>query len=339
MHLIFQSLAWLTYAFVVPGATALPPVSDTELIVSVSPASPLPADVVAAGGPNNNQFDHLVVLAPTITASQGTVIMDELPIQVDSDSQDLAVVTALYAYDQNGSLVASASVGSKGTAVFTGMRYIIAASTTKTFVIKADIRNASYRMTSFKFSVVTKGIKAHGIRNQPAVVSGSAANGPFVVANVGPIVTLSSVTIDPSRSATGTTLTATFNLLIQAVGGDIYVGWQRPLEDIAFDVYKDGAPVSVDQKLVLWNPPLVGAVTTGINSGTAFKLVQNNTVTLRVSVTFDAAGQGSYAVGLNSIRWSAFDGVFNNPGFEAHYWGARTVAGQMAWRTAAIAVQ
>src|SRR5581483_1541047 len=106
--------------------------------------------------------------------------------------------------------------------------------------------------------------------------SGSATGNNFIVRSVGPVFTLNSAS--PVKSATASnnntstsTVDATFNLTIQAVGGNIYFGSQAGANTFDFAVYQNGVKTTLSTLAVAtstaWSNPSTGAVTSGLSGG------------------------------------------------------------------------
>ena len=114
-----------------------------------------------------------------------------------------------------------------------------------------------------------------------------------------------------SPSGYQASVTATFNVSIQAVGGD-YV-FANPASSAAynnafnFGIYENGVEVNpnVSSAVTSWSVPSSGVVTTGLASGEAFKLQQNNTVQIPVTYSIGTGNwsTGIYAVGLDSVNY------------------------------------
>lgn len=315
---------------------------SAQLLVSTDAANFLSSDVVAASGSANNQYDKLPLLAFDVRAQKDTVEITDLSATVSSTGTGNATATAAYLYD-GSTLLASASVNSStGVASFTDINYWVPQDTTKVLTIKADIRNAASTATNFTATVAANGPAAQNSEGSTVAPTGSATGNSFTVRNVGPVFTLNSASITKSATAaqnnySTSTADATFNLTIQAVGGDVYFGDQAAAQTFQFGVFQNGALASLnDNNSVAWSRPSSGAVT--ITGSQAFKLAQNNSVTFPIDYVFEgrtSAGAllstGSYAVGLQAVVWNV----------AASGSGSTTsnfMAGQTAWRTSAISL-
>jgi len=189
------------------------------------------------------------------------------------------------------------------------------------------------------------GTNAQNTNGSTVRPSGSASGNTFNVRNVGPVLTLNSagplttqVSSVQNNNST-TTVNAPFNLTIQAVGGDIYFGTQAASTTFDFTVYENGAATAqtFNTATSSWSVPTSGVTTTGLPGNVAFKLSQNNSVTIPVTYIFNnrlattgaLVNTASYAVGLKNVKWSAtgYDTVTSS-----------FMSGQTAWRTGTISL-
>lgn len=321
-------------------------VDSAQLLISTDAANFLASDVVAAGGSDNKQYDKLPVLAFDLRAQKDTVQVTDLTAYVTSTGTGNATATSAYLYD-GSTLLGSASINSStGKASFTDINYWVPKDTTKVLTLKVDIRNAAATVTNFSASVANADVSAENSEGSSVTggnKTGSAAGNSFSVRSVGPVFTLNSASITKSATASQnnfstSTADATFNLTIQAVGGDIYFGDQAVVSGgvFAFAIYQNGASASLSNNTsVAWSRPSTGVVTT--TGAQAFKIAQNNSVTLPVDFVFEGrttagalVSTGSYAVGLTSVKWSTSETAASTT--------SSFMSGQSAWRTPAVSL-
>ncbi len=315
---------------------------SAALLVSTDAANFLSSDVVAASGSNNNQYDKLPLLAIDVRAQKDQVEITDLSATIAGTGTGNATATAAYLYD-GSTLLASASVNSStGVANFTNINYWVPQDTTKVLTLKADIQNAGNTVTNFAATVTgSSQVTAQNSQGTTVTPSGSAAGNSFAVRKVGPVITLNSVSITKGATASQnnystSTADATFNLTIQAVGGDIYFGDQAIATTFGFTTYQNGASASLSNSTsVSWSRPSSGVTAT--TGSQAFKLAQNNSVTIPVDFVFEGrttAGAllstGSYSVGLASVKWSTSETAASTT--------STFMAGQSAWRSAAVSM-
>ena len=172
----------------------------------------------------------------------------------------------------------------------------------------------------------------------------------MIVTSAGPVFTLvgtPSITTQTSSlqgNYSTTTALATFNVQIQALGGNVYFGQQSGTyasTTFGFSIYAGGTAsglsTSTYSGVTSWTVPSTGVTTSGLPGvGVAFELQQNNTVQIPVTFSFQnktTAGvfiaTNSYAVGLDYIRWSAAGTLSTDATF---------MAGQTSWRTAQVSL-
>ena len=115
--------------------------------------------------------------------------------------------------------------------------------------------------------------------------------------------TISSNQTYPQNGISTTTITATFNIQIESVGGNFSFGnaSARPFD---FDISRNGSAsdMSAYPGTEYFSVPSAGVVTTGLPSNVAFELLQNNTVQIPVTISFVPIGStANYSVGLSSV--------------------------------------
>ncbi len=104
-----------------------------------------------------------------------------------------------------------------------------------------------------------------------------------------------------------TTVRATFNVSILAREDDY--SFSQP-GSFVFSVYRNGVKTPVDGALSYFSVPSVGVVTSGLPSGVAFKVQENNQVKVPVYHTFflSPGASGIYQVELEKINYMDSDG-------------------------------
>jgi hypothetical protein len=314
---------------------------NAQLLLSTDAANFLASDVVAASGANDNQYDKLPLLAFDLRAQKDQVEVTDLSVKVTNTGTTGGTATSTAAYLYDGStLLGSASVNSTtGIASFTNINYWVPQDTTKVLTVKADIQSASTQAQTFVGSV--NSISAQNSQGTTINATGSATGNSFNVRSVGPVFTLNSVSITKGATASQnnfstSTADATFNLTIQAVGGDIFFGDQAVAQTFGFTLYQNGASASLGNSTsVAWSRPSSGVTST--TGSQAFKLAQNNSVTLPVDYVFEGRttggallSTGSYAVGLGSVKWSTSETAASST--------SSFMAGQTAWRSSAVSM-
>jgi len=305
--------------------------------LSLSGSTVKSTDVIANGGANNNEADQVTLGSVDVRAEKDNVLFTDFTVTINKTGLGAATATTAYLFDGSNQ-VASASVNATtGVANFTNFDLSVPKDTTKTLTIKVDIRNAD--ATSASFTVTSGAISAENSQGSSITATGSATSNVAVVRNVGPVFTLlsKSVTRNAGASYAGATssVSATFNVQVKAVGGDITFGTQSSTTNpmFVFGVYKGSSLTALNvastSSLTL---PSSGVVDLGNNS---FKVQQNNTVTIPVNFLVESrtpAGAllstDNYAVGIQQINWISAGAVKTST----------YMAGQTDWRTDYVAL-
>ena len=322
---------------------------SASLTLSTSAVNFKTADVVANDGSNDNQYDKLPVLAFDLRADKDTVSVTDIAVQITNNVAGGATTTRAYLYDGSTLLDTEDVSLTTGKASFTSTDSLvdIAPGVTKTLTVKVDITSADTTATTLSASIASTGaISAENSQGSTVTYTGSASGENFVVRNIGPVFTLvGTPTVSKSTSPlqnnySTTTMTATFNVQVQAVGGDILFGDNASNTKMfssanSFAVYQNGAAapaLSSNATSTSFNAPSSGVVVDSANH--TFTLQQNNTVTIPVSFTIEArtaAGAafttGNYSAQLQKIYWTNSST------------GAQTstfMAGKTEWRTSDV---
>lgn len=286
-------------------------------------------EVIAADGSENNEYDRLPLVAFDIKASKDNLLVTDIAIAITKALGGAATTSTVYLMD-GSNVIASDSVETDGTASFDDIDVSVAKDATKTFTVRADIRQANGTSASFAIASVTPTIE--NSVGDTITASGSAAGETMYVRNVGPQFTLVSKTINKSQSAevansSTTTVKATFDLKIAALGDAIQFGGQSASGTFQFKIYKDGTALagqSTVSSSTSFTTPNTGVIAHGVGG---FVLQEENEVTIPVETVFigNNLGLGSYAIGLEAIAWNAS--------------GAATtsfMAGNIDWRTSTV---
>jgi hypothetical protein len=215
------------------------------------------------------------------------------------------------------------------SATFSDIDWTVPADTTRTLSFTVDIDSAGLAADTFAADLgVTTAVATNVTSENSAGTSitetGSAQGKTITVRKVGPEVTLvsKSITTNGVPQAQGvttnvstSTLTATFNIKVKAVGGTLTLGTVASGTPViassttSFKVYRNGSydgVVSSNATSTSYSIPS-GCTSTGTNSCT---LTDGNEVT--IPVTFQIQGRsaagttlsaGLYAVGFEGIQW------------------------------------
>jgi peptidoglycan hydrolase-like protein with peptidoglycan-binding domain len=269
-------------------------------------------EVVASNGSTEDELDKVAFLAFDLKANKADLDVTDLTVRFTT-SGSTATATTAYLFD-GSTLLATESVNG-GLAAFTDSNklFTVAKDATKTLTVKADIRSAGASATTISATVAAVDVLSENASSESKTTSGSATGENMVIRKVGPVFSLVSKGISVSgtnnsgSTLSTSTITATFSLQIQAVGGDVTFGSQAsntPMFNFkAYDVA--GSEVGGVSSTTGFTIPSSGVVV----SGQSFTLQENNTVTLApITVTIDgktSAGvpRSAIAVAISGIKW------------------------------------
>lgn len=318
------------------------------LKLSLNSSSPVKQDVVASSGTNENEMDKLSLMSFDLKAEKDSVLVTDLQVAIEKTGSGGAnASTTVYLFE--GSTELDNTTISGNTAIFSDLDYTVPKDTTKTLTVKVDIRSANATVANFIAYATTTGIKAEnsmGDSVAAAYKSGSATGYQIGVRNVGPEVTLVSKSITTSGVAqtngspvSTSTLTATFNVKVKAVGGDLMFGTAASgtpafaSSTTSFKVYRNGSyDAALGSAATSTSYTTPSGVTTSVLTN-SFTLSEGNEVTIPVTFQINgrnAAGTalttGLYAVGFEGLQYVA-NGSVGTINF---------MAGEADWRTADV---
>ncbi len=320
---------------------------SATLKVSLNTSSPKKMDVVASSGSNENELDKLTVLTFDVKAEKDAVTITDAIIGVAKTGAGGAnASTTVYLFEGSTELD-NASV-TAGFANFSDFDYTIAKDTTKTLTVKVDIRDANATLANFVVTASSTGMIAENTTGDSLDASektGSAVGYQIGVRNVGPEVTLVSKSVvtngapqtSGANNISTSTLTATFNVKVKALGADLMFGTaasSSPMfgtSNASFKVYRNGADSGVSSFATSTSYTTPSGVTTSGLSN-SFTLSEGNEVT--IPVTFQIVGRGAsapltsglYSVGLEGVAYVA-NGTAGTINF---------MAGETDWRTSDV---
>jgi hypothetical protein len=304
-------------------------VESATLKLSQNTSSPKKMDVVAASGSSENELDKLTLLTFDLKAEKDAVKVTDINIAVAKAGTGGATAsTTVYLYE-GSTEIDNASV-SLNTAVFSNFDQIIPRDSTRTFTVKADIRNANATVSNFTASATSTGITSENSRGDGVTESGTATGYQHGVRNVGPEITLVSKSISAegapqtsgSNNIATSTLTANFVVRVKAVGGDITLGLTQSTTSPFFAsttpavgskgyrIYRNGsedATVGSFATSTSFTVPSTCTVVSGTNTCT---LSEGNEVTIPISLVIQGRGltapltSGLYSVGVAAFNWS-----------------------------------
>ena len=308
--------------------------ATASLKISLNNSSPKAQDVVAAEGSGDNELDKLALLTFDMKAEKDDVTLNDLVVRLTYGTGGTATATTLYLFDGSTELDSasvSATSATEASATFSDLDFVISKDSTKTFTVKADIRTADGTVRTILAAVKATGVAADvDVENSlgdAVVETGSATGYAMSVRNAGVEISLVSKSVTtsgaPQSSATDSystsTLSATFNVKIKAVGNDVVLGSVASATPVfsatgatnSFQLFKNGvaSTISVAGGAATTTSYTIPSTCTafGTNSCT---LAEGSEVT--IPVTFQIPGRtdasaahtsGLYSVELQAVNW------------------------------------
>jgi len=318
--------------------------------LSTDPASPQTTSVPVTDT-TNGQISQLPVFIFDVGAQNDTLHLHQVQVTFATSSANGAPananITAAYLY-QGSTPISSASVSATGVATFTNIvdntpGATIPVNTSVAYTIKVDATNVTAGSLTVTPTLNTTNTTIYNsIDATPNAKNGSAVGfattilgkGPvFALANT-PVATVSGTNQSGNTQSTST-ITATFNVNLQAVGSAVYFGNQASTSPMfTFKVF-NGAGTDVTSTLVSTSSGFIipnTVVTAGMPSG-SFYVSQNNSTQI-ANVTFQFAGKnsagspltaGPYSVEIAGITYSVDNGATHTT--------TTYMDGLSAWRT------
>ncbi len=302
---------------------------NATLQVSTNSGTPDDMEVVCNQNTTEDECDELELLRVDFEAEDDDVTITDLVVDI-ARAGDTSSATATTAYLYDGStLVGSATVAGTAlgvmTATFDDIDFTVQEDSTETLTVKIDLVDVLAAETTFTASIDTADVTAENSDGDSITESGSASGETISVRKVGIEVSLVSKSIttagapqsSTSNSFSTSTLTATFNVKIKAVGGDILLGTVAsgsPLfantgANNSFELYRNGVVSSAN---VATSTSFTIPSTCSSQGSNTCALDENEEVT--VAVTFQIPGRdsastalsaGLYAVGIQGVQWVA----------------------------------
>jgi hypothetical protein len=313
------------------------------LTVSSNASTPTASVVVANQGSANNQYDQLPILTFDVQSKKDSVQITDLIVRVAKSGTGAAVASStVYLFDGSTSL----GTASLGTAVATGnyatfsnINYTIPKDTTKTLTLKVDVRSADSAVSTFIGYASSTGMTAQsssGTTLTSTYKSGSVTGNSISSIKAGPVFTLTSRSISASAPQVGgttapstSTLTAIFNLHVQAVGGAVTFGTVASgtpafaSSTSGFVVYVNGAANTSFNGYATstsWSFPTICS-TAGLTGATGSTCTLSENSSMDVPVTFMTQGRstnsvavasGLYSVQLAGINYQLTTGTYSS---------------------------
>ena len=287
----------------------------SALTLSSDPSTPLSSTIITSQGSNKDEALGVQGLVFDITNNTANSITTALNIvmQFGSASASAPASSVTTAYLFGGSNEISSADVVNGESTFSNVNFSIPAHSLRTLRVLFDAKNVSGSSTIVPSVVSVSPATSQGGTGPTPTVSGYALGNTLTVINTNTSnpsnpsnATVAVVpTIVFNQSSSAPLITATFDVSIQAIGGDFsFANGSVSAKPFDFSIYKNG--VSNDMSAYSYTEsfviPTSGIVTQGLLNGMAFKLLQNNTITIPVTLNFTPTGStANYYVSLNSV--------------------------------------
>ncbi len=327
---------------------------NATLQVSTNSSTPDDMEVVCNDNADEDECDALELLRVDFEAEDDDVTLTDLVVDIlrggDTSS---ATGTTAYLYD-GSTLLGSATVAGTAagvmSATFDDIDFMINEDSTETLTVKMDVVDVLAAQTTWTADIDTADVTAENSEGDSITESGSAQGETISVRKVGIEVSLVSKSVttsgvaqsDTSTNLSTSTLTATFNIKVKAVGGDVLLGTVASGTPVfassttSFKVYRNGTYdglITAGATSTSYSIPSACS-STGTNT---CELSENEEVT--IPVTFQIIGRT--VAGISLTRGSVY-----SIGFEGLQWIAENLsssaqttnfmAGDVDWRTADV---
>jgi len=284
-----------------------------KLSVSVNPNSPKSRNIIADA---NQYIVGATLMTFDLKAVGDSILIDQINDVIFSTGDSYQVPDAAYLVDDGGAVIAVATPNYlTGLTNFTDLNYKIIKDTTKTFSIKVDDRlsvpEAITRVAiedGKKYAVsINSGNNILATLFNGAVLGdsnkvGAVISSPAYIYAEGPVFTLTSISTTNTQapySGASSTMSATFNIQVTAVTGDVYMDKSN-----AFNVeFSKDATNSTASHITYVQPTNTVAV------DSVYKISEGNTATFAVTATIVNGGvAGTYDLRIAGITWGHVEG-------------------------------
>lgn len=306
-----------------------------SLKISLNNSSVKAQDVVASEGAGDNELDKLSLLTFDMKAEKDAVTVTDLVVRLTYSGSGTATATTVYLFDGSTELdsaAVAATTATAASATFTDLDYVISKDSTKTLTVKADIRTADGTVRTVLVAVSAGAdVTAENSQGDSVAETGSATGYAMSARNAGVEISLVSKSITtsgtPQNSSTNdfstSTLSATFNVKIKAVGNDVVLGAVGSTTKAvfaavnSFQLFLNG--VGSTANLATTTSFTIPSTCTPIAGLDSCTLAEGSEVT--IPVTFQVAGRtaasvaltsGLYSVELQRVNWGAAGTAFSD---------------------------
>jgi len=282
------------------------------------PNTPKARNIVAD---SNHEIKGATLLTFDVKATKDNILMDTLTAQFTDGAGGAgvnAIPTTAYLYDDSGTAIGTGTPYShtytteadRGKVTFSDLNYTISRDTTKTFTIRIDDTLATPVTAThisdddgqiYTVAIAVGGISGEKSNGTTISSTGSATSYNAYAYAEGPIFTIASISTSATQKSydgASSTLSATFNIQVQAVSGDVYIP-NAATKAFTVSYGKNSASTGLVSSVTYVQP----SGTTVI--GNYYKVGEGTTATFAVGATYTTStGNGDfYDLRVDSITW------------------------------------
>lgn len=277
--------------------------ANATLALSLNANTPKKRNIV---GDSSQEISGATLMTFDLKASKDDLIIDEI---LDVDFGASQIPSTAYVVDDGGTVIGTISPSATAASNdFTELDYTISKDTTKTLSIKVDdtlaAPNTATRVSADDGDTYTVAIGTGKVgftksNGTTGTSTGSATSNTAYVYAEGPEFTLTSITTTNTQApfdGASSTMSATFNIQVKAVNGDVYIS-ATTTDAFLIDSVVGGASTRLGD--VTYVQP-----TNTVLVGGTYKVSEGNTATFAVTATATNGGTaGTYDIRVNSIKW------------------------------------
>jgi len=283
--------------------------ANATLALSLNANTPKKRNIV---GDSSQEISGATLMTFDLKASKDDLIIDEI---LDVDFGASQIPSTAYVVDDGGTVIGTITPSATAASNdFTELDYTISKDTTKTLSIKVDdtlaAPNTATRVSADDGDTYTVAIGTGKVgftksNGTTGTSTGSATSNTAYVYAEGPEFTLTSITTTNTQApfdGASSTMSATFNIQVKAVNGDVYLG-----NSSAFTVESSiGGATSTVTDVTYVQP------SNTVAEGSAYKISEGNTATFAVNATISNGGiAGTYDIRIAGITWGHVSGTLN----------------------------
>ncbi len=283
---------------------------DANLTVSANDDTPLDRNVIA----DNGEIEDATLLVFDVEAEDDDITITDINDVVITSDAASSTIDTVYLYNDSNELIAESNVDDDGEANFEDLDETIEDGDTATFTIKfdKDVENDDDFETGMTVyaTVDAAGIVAENSDEDELdadQLNGDAAGNLAYLYNVGPQFTISSITTSEIQATDNTAagISATFKVVVEAIGGDIYLAKKSDSEN-SFDVeYSIDDAAGVNAGSITYTKPSGATEVSGTGDvATFYEIEEGESLTFTVNATQTVTTDGYYDLRMAGISWT-----------------------------------